>query len=190
VYEHAVNAIETMLDEVGCPKQECNPDAQNAMNKTDKQLDRIAQLLREQTTLSLASTDEDGLPCVAPLFYIVDEGLNLYWLSSESSQHSRNLRQRPQVAATVYCAVESWRQIRGVQMRGAVSVVAEPRLRAAITERYVARFKLGRVLKLAVRQSILHVLQPEFFRFLDNSRGFRSKIELIRPPQGWLSTCR
>jgi uncharacterized protein YhbP (UPF0306 family) len=157
------------------------------MNLIEKQLERVAQLLRAQTTLSLATTGEDGQPCVAPLFYIVDEELNLYWLSSESSLHSRNLRQRPQAAAAVYYAAQSWREIRGVQMRGTVSVVAEARLRAVITERYCARFHLGRILKLAVRQSVLHVLQAEFIRYLDNSRGFRSNFELIRPPQGWTS---
>lgn len=157
------------------------------MNQLQKQFDRIAQLLREQTTLSLATTGEAGLPCVAPLFYIVDERLSLYWLSSANSLHSRNLLQRPQAAATVYCAAESWREIRGVQIRGTVSVVADPQFRAAISKSYCERFDLGRVLRLAVRQSDLYVFQPEFFRYHDNSRGFRSKFELIRPPKGWPS---
>ena len=155
------------------------------MNKTERQLDRIAQLLREQTTLSLATTDEDGQPCIAPLFYIVDESLSLFWLSSPSSLHSRNSLRAPHAAATVYCAAQSWREIRGVQMRGPVSVVVEPQRRAAITQSYCERFKLGRVLRLAVRQSVLHVLEPEFLRYLDNSRGFGSKFELVRTAQGW-----
>ncbi len=159
------------------------------MNKTEKLLDRIAQLLRGQTTLSLATTGEDGQPCVAPLFYFVDEDLSLYWLSSASSLHSRNLLRTPHAAATVYCAAQTWREIRGVQMRGPASIVAEPRRRAAITESYCERFKLGRILRMPVRQSSLFVLQPEFLRFIDNSRGFGSKFELARTLLGWSSTC-
>jgi uncharacterized protein YhbP (UPF0306 family) len=164
---------------------ECNFGAKYAMDKIEKQLERIALLLGEQTTLSLATSGADGQPCVAPLFYLVDEELDLYWFSSPSSLHSRNLLRMPRAAATVYCVAQNWRGIRGVQMRGAVSVITEPERRAVLTARYGARFNLGRVLRMAVRQSVLHVLQPEFFRYLDNSRGFQSKIELSRPPQGW-----
>jgi uncharacterized protein YhbP (UPF0306 family) len=157
------------------------------MNKTEKQLGRIAQLLREQPTLSLATSGEDGQSCIAPLFYIADESLSLYWLSSPSSAHSRNLLRTPCAAATVYCAARSWREIRGVQMRGSVSILTEPQRRAEITKSYCERFNLGRVLRMAVRHSVLHVLKPEFFRYIDNSRGFRSKFELARTPQGWSS---
>jgi uncharacterized protein YhbP (UPF0306 family) len=158
------------------------------MKRTEKQLERIAHLLQEQTTLSLATTGEDGLPSVAPLFYIADEELSLYWLSSPTSLHSRNLLRTPRAAGTVYCAAQSWREIRGVQMLGTVSVVDEPN-RAVIVERYCERFKLGRVLRVAVRQSVLHAMQPEFLRYLENSRGFRSKIELNYTPQGWMPAC-
>ncbi len=137
------------------------------------------------TTLSLATSCEDGQPCVAPIFYLVDESLSLYWLSSVGSQHSRNLQHMPRAAATVYCAAQSWREIRGVQMRGPVSIIEEPHRRAAITKSYCVRFNLGRVLRLAARHSVLHVLQPEFFRYIDNSRGFKSKFELARAPEGW-----
>jgi len=155
------------------------------MNKTEKQLNWIAQLLREQTTLSLATSGDDGQPCVAPLFYLVDESLSLYWLSSPNSIHSRNLLRAPRAAATVYRAAQSWREIRGVQLRGPVSIVVEPARRAAITKSYCERFKLGRVLRMAVRHSVLNVLQPEFFRYIDNSLGFKSKFELARSPEGW-----
>ncbi|MFZ1084516.1 MAG: pyridoxamine 5'-phosphate oxidase family protein [Terracidiphilus sp.] len=158
------------------------------MNKTQKQLDRIAQFLGEQTTLSMATTGDDGQPCVAPLFYFVDESLSLYWFSSPASLHSRNLLRTPRAAATVYCAAQSWQEIRGVQMRGPVSIVTEPQCRAAITKGLCERFKLGRVLRLAVRQSVLCVLQPEFFRYIDNSHGFGTKFELSHTPQGWTRT--
>ena len=157
------------------------------MLEAQEKLERVIRLLREETTLALATTGEDGSATVAPLFYLAGPDLALYWLSSSTSAHSRNLARTSRTAVTIYCHAESWRQIRGVQIRGTVSVVTEPERRAAITKIYCKRFNLGRILKLAVRQSVLHVLQPEFLRYLDNSRGFKSNFELALTPQGWAS---
>jgi uncharacterized protein YhbP (UPF0306 family) len=158
------------------------------MRKARKQLELIAALLREETTLSLATSGEDGQACVAPLFYIADEELSLYWFSSESSLHSLNLARRPRAAATVYRSVESWKKICGVQMCGTVSKVKEPEGRAALVKSYCERFKLGRVPRLVLGHSVLYCLQPDFFRYIDNARGFGFKFELTRGPEGWSLT--
>jgi hypothetical protein len=158
------------------------------MRGARKQLDLVAALLGEETTLSLATTGADGQACVAPLFYIVDENLSLYWLSSESSLHSLNLARTPRAAATVYRSVENWKQIRGVQLRGTVSKVTEPEHRAALLKSYCERFKLGRVLRMAIRLSTLYSFQPDFIRYIDNARGFGSKFELTRRQDGWSLT--
>ena len=158
------------------------------MKEPSRQLELIAALLREQTTLSLATAGQDGQACVAPLFYIVDKELSLYWLSSESSLHSLNLDRTPRAAATVYSGTEDWREICGVQMRGAVSKVTDPKRRATLIRAYCERFKLGRLLRLAVRQSALYAFQPDYFRYIDNARGFGFKFELTRQPEGWRFT--
>jgi uncharacterized protein YhbP (UPF0306 family) len=158
------------------------------MNKPQQHLEQVAALLREQTTFSLATTGEDGEPCVAPLFYMVGEELSLYWLSSPSSRHSRNLLKTPRAAAAVYGSAASWQEIRGVQMRGAVSIITEPMRRAALVKAYCKRFQLGTIFRLAIRQSALYLFQPDFFRIIDNARGFGSNVELARPAQGWTLT--
>lgn len=155
------------------------------MREARKQLELVTALLNEETTLSLATTGEDGQACVAPLFYIVDKELSLYCLSSESSLHSLNLSRTPRAAATVYRNAKKWNEIRGVQLRGTVSRVAEQERRDALVKAYCERFKLGRVLRLAIRQSVLYALQPDFLRYIDNARGFGYKFELMRQPEGW-----
>jgi nitroimidazol reductase NimA-like FMN-containing flavoprotein (pyridoxamine 5'-phosphate oxidase superfamily) len=87
-------------------------------------LDQIAALLKSESTLALATCCEDGAPHVAPLFYIAGENLELYWFSSPSSRHSSNLEANRAAAVTVYRPTEEWKEIRGVQMRGVVSIVA------------------------------------------------------------------
>ncbi|MGA3081380.1 MAG: pyridoxamine 5'-phosphate oxidase family protein [Terracidiphilus sp.] len=156
-----------------------------SMMGPQKQLDLVAALLGQETTLSLATAGEDGEPCVAPLFYLAGKELSLYWFSSESSRHSLNLKRTPRAAVTVHSSAEGWKQIRGVQMRGSVSKITEPKRRAARTEAYCERFKLGRGLSLVLRQSALYEFKPEFFRYLDNAQGFGFKFELMLQPEGW-----
>jgi uncharacterized protein YhbP (UPF0306 family) len=158
------------------------------MKQTEEQLELVTALLGEQTTLSLATTGPDGEAWVTPLFYlvdIVDKDPTLYWLSSGSSLHTLNLERTPRAAATVYASTENWKEIRGAQMRGLVNKVTEPRRRRALIRAYSERFKLGAVFRLAIRRSVLYEFQPEFFRYIDNAKGFGYKFELWRGPEGW-----
>ena len=158
------------------------------MRGARRQLELIATLLGEETTLSLATSGDQGQACVAPLFYIVDKELSHYWLSSESSVHSLNLATTPRAAATVYRSVESWKKICGVQMRGTVSKVIDPERRNALLKTYCERFKLGRVLRPVLRLSTLYSFQADFIRYIDNARGFGYKFEVTRGPDGWSLT--
>jgi hypothetical protein len=156
------------------------------MKQPREQLKLVAALLAEETTLALATGGEGGLAAVTPLFYIADEELTLYWLSSEASPHSQNLKNEPRAAVTVYRKAESWRQIRGLQMRGLVSKVASPERRRALLKTYCERFKLGRVFRVAIRQNVLYEFHPNFIRYIDNAKGFGCKLELTRQPEGWI----
>jgi uncharacterized protein YhbP (UPF0306 family) len=150
------------------------------MNR-EQQHEWIAALLRTESTLSLATVDEAGLPSIAPLFYLMDDDLTLYWLSSYNSQHSRNLMREPRVSATVYRSVLDWKEICGVQMRGRVSAVIGVERRRPIVERYCQRFQLSRFLYFAIRNSTLWAFQPEWVRGIDNSKRFGWKFEMQIP---------
>jgi len=147
------------------------------MNR-EKQLEWIAALLRAESTMALSTADAEGLPYVAPLFYVVDEDLTLYWFSSTRSQHSLNLLREPRSAATVYRSVYHWRDIRGVQMSGAVSVVSDSVLRKRFASEYCERFQLGTAFRLAIRQSTLYAFKPSFLRGIDNSHHLGEKFEI------------
>ena len=151
-----------------------------SMSKQAAQLETIAALLRAQSTLALATTDEQGAPCVAPLFYIVDGDLTLYWLSSAASLHSRNLGRCPAASATVYRNTENWKEICGVQMRGSVETISGPQQRNPLVRTYCERFGLGGVLRLAIRRSTLYAFRPVWFRYIDNSKHFGYNFELTR----------
>jgi len=155
------------------------------MRNTASQLQTIAAFLRQETTLALATVDEQGEPCVTPLFYMVDADLTLYWLSSASSRHSLNLARSSSASVAVYRHAETWRQIRGLQMRGQVSAIAQRERRRALIEQYRQRFQLGAVLRLAISQCTLYAFRPESFRYLDNTKRFGYRLELLPSESDW-----
>jgi uncharacterized protein YhbP (UPF0306 family) len=141
------------------------------------QLKALATLLRRENTVSLATVNERGEACVAPLFYLVDEKLSLFWLSSPTSSHSQNLKKSPRAAATVYLHTESWKEIHGVQMRGAVALITNRTRRRLLIKSYAERFKLGALFLPTMSRCSLYEFRPEFFRVIDNSKGFGDKFE-------------
>jgi uncharacterized protein YhbP (UPF0306 family) len=144
-------------------------------------LEKIADLLRSQSSLAL-STAPGGEPRSTPLFYLADDDLRLYWFSSASSEHSRTLRRDPEAAVAVYRPTDEWRKIQGVQMRGRVSAISDRERRRAIGEAYCERFGLGRFFKNAMSRSRLYVFEPDWVRYIDNTKrfGYRFEIQLPR----------
>jgi uncharacterized protein YhbP (UPF0306 family) len=144
----------------------------------------IAAFLKDQSTLALATVAADGSPRVTPLFYLLEDDLRMYWFSSASSEHSRSLRRNPAAAVTVYRPAERWREIRGVQMRGAASVIGDRARRRSIAEAYAERFQLGKVLQAGIARSSLYVFEPSWIRYIDNSRrfGYRFEVRWGGPP--------
>lgn len=117
--------------------------------------EQIIEFLDSQNILTLATITEDGFPWATSLFYLLHGDFRLYWVSSASSLHSRNLATGKEVAATVHAATDRWKEIRGVQM--------------------------WRFLRIALAQSRLYKLVPSWIRFLDNSRRFGYKCEFALP---------
>ncbi len=140
-------------------------------------IETIRAFLATQTTLALATAGRGGTPHTAPLFYLLDESLSLCWFSSRSSAHSRNLRLHPAAAVTVFAPAERWEDIRGVQMRGTVSVVTG-HARRSIAQAYLERFLLGAEFEPVMARSGLYAFRPSWARYIDNSMGFGYKFEL------------
>jgi uncharacterized protein YhbP (UPF0306 family) len=137
----------------------------------------LQQFLQEQSTLALATVNDQGEPEVAPLFYVSDERHNLYWLSNPTVRHSRNLAVRPQVAAAIYPIVWQWNDIAGVQIEGRAEAIADDRIREQIMVLYLRKFLLPASFDAAIAASTLYVLRPRWIRWIDNSVQFGYKSE-------------
>jgi hypothetical protein len=142
------------------------------------ELPTIRTFLESQSTLALATIDANGNPQIAPLFYVSDDTLNLYWLSSSTSRHSVNLVEREQVAATIYAEAWHWTEIRGLQIEGTAHLITDDALRQDILTRYCQKFDLPSGFEAIIVDSTLYVLKPAWVRWLDNGVRFGYKSEI------------
>lgn len=85
---------------------------------TDKQ-NLVKEIIDENRYLNLATTDGE-LPWVAPVEYVVDDELNFYFQSLETSRHIQHIQQNPTVGISIYDSQQPSRTGRGVEIRAMV----------------------------------------------------------------------
>jgi uncharacterized protein YhbP (UPF0306 family) len=142
------------------------------------ELPTIRAFLESQSTLALATVDAAGNPQVAPLFYVSDDALNLYWLSSADSRHSVNLTTNARVAATIYPVAWHWTEIRGLQIEGAAHPIMDETARQEILALYYQKFDLPPGFESVITDSLLYVLKPTWVQWLNNSVRFGYKSDI------------
>lgn len=144
----------------------------------------VAHYLQRHHVMTLATCGADG-PWASAVFY-VNIGPALYFLSSPSSRHARNLAADPRCAATVQQECSDWKQIQGVQLEGRVEqVYSDDELRAR--QCYGDKFPLvGRLdgapalIVAAFAKVRWYRLRATRMHFIDNSLGFghREAVDL------------
>ncbi|MEZ4770708.1 MAG: pyridoxamine 5'-phosphate oxidase family protein [Caldilineales bacterium] len=151
------------------------------------ELARLRTFLAQHTTMTLATVGPDGAPQAAAVFYAADEQLNLFFLSSPTSRHSRNVQQDPRVAATIHDDGQAWQQICGLQIEGRIQPVEGAGLLHAARV-FAARFDFLRGpladpddapadLRGPLASNRFYVLRPVWIRLIDNRLGFGHKEE-------------
>lgn len=146
------------------------------------------EYLRTHHVLTLATHGEAGV-WAAAVFY-VNDGFDLYFLSSPASRHALNLEANPRVACTVQEDYADWPAIRGVQAEGVAQVLAgeeEKHARALYGRKFPVVGKLAQA-PAAIVKALARVrwyrLAPERMYFIDNSAGFGHRSELrLSPPR-------
>lgn len=142
--------------------------------------DEARRLLAACRTASLATAGADGLPHAANVQFVVDDSLNLYFVSSAQSLHARHIAARPQVALTVYDHDDTDPgNLRGLQIHGLCRQVAADQ-RPLVWRLYVRRFSFvesSPALRAAAEAQPFFQVTPTWIRLIDNRRGFGFRIE-------------
>jgi hypothetical protein len=86
----------------------------------EQELRTLAQeLLLSQNTVTLATASQDT-PWAAPVYYVNLE-FTFYFFSDPESRHIRESLESKHAAGAVFHQASTWRDIRGIQMTGAIA---------------------------------------------------------------------
>ena len=129
------------------------------------------------STMTLGTTGQDGEPHAAPLYFVADEQIRLYFFSDPESQHGQDLANNPYAAVTIYPECFDWEDIRGLQMRGVVYQVERGAQWDEAWIRYADKFPFVASLKDIIHQNNMYVFSPSWVRLVDNRQGFGYKQE-------------
>ena len=147
---------------------------------------QILDYLAAHNTMTLA-TCTDNTPWAATVFYANDD-LRLFFFSSPESRHGQNLLANGKVGVTVQEDYHDWRQIKGIQMEGAVTVVdsvfEKTKAMAVYARKYPEVIKLftdpnSGVLFKAFSKVKFFAVAPTRVYFIDNQQGFGKRHELV-----------
>jgi uncharacterized protein YhbP (UPF0306 family) len=135
----------------------------------------------ELSTLSLATVDPEGRPHAAPVYFVADDDLRLYYFSDEASRHAGDTAASGLAAAAIYPECFGWQEIRGLQLEGAVQAVPAGAHWEKVWELYQAKFPFVGELRQVVERNILYAFTPHWLRLVDNRRVFGFKEEWVIP---------
>jgi uncharacterized protein len=152
----------------------------------DRLSGQVQSYLRAHNVMTLATHGAEGV-WAAAVFYASD-GFAIYFLSAPDSRHCRNLVANPRASAAVHADYSDWKEIKGVQMEGTVSVLAgedEEKARRVYGAKFPVVGKLEQApasIVKALAKVRWYGLTPERLYFIDNAAGFghRDEIDLRR----------
>lgn len=146
---------------------------------------RVLRYLQDHNVATLAACDS-GNPWAAALFYASDEFI-LYFLSSPTSRHCRDLDQNPHVAVTIQENYSDWLEIKGIQIEGIASEISgieEEKARRLYGQKFPVIGMLSKA-PSAVVKALAKVrwykIVPQRLYFIDNSLGLGNRDEVNLP---------
>lgn len=141
--------------------------------------------LRDHHVATLATCGSEG-PWAAAVFY-VNDGHSLYFLSSPTSRHCRDLGQNQHVAVTIQEDYSDWLEIKGVQIEGVareISGAEEDMARKLYGEKFPVVGLLAQA-PAAIVKALAKVrwyrIVPHRMYFIDNSGGLGNRDEIELP---------
>lgn len=94
-------------------------------NNHSDYLGMAKDIIKDNMYMVVATSDKDGKPWAAPVFYAYDEVYNFYFLSAVDSRHAENIIENPHVSIVIFNSKQILGVSEGIQMEGMAKEVGE-----------------------------------------------------------------
>ena len=139
--------------------------------------------LSHHRAVTLAYNDADGVGACG-LWYVYDDDINLYFLTSPVTRHGRALLNGGDVAFTIHRDEQDWHAIQGLQGKGRCGPLPPaqtPRIWRLYVQRYPFVLQQFKDIDAALKNTLFWVIKPTWMRLIDNTKGFGYKQGIIFP---------
>ncbi len=106
------------------PSPAARPSAAKGASVSEQARDIVRSIVTENTYLTISTTDGEQ-PWCAPVQYVADEDLNLYFVSLPGSRHMTHIASNPHVAVTIFDSQQPPFTSRGVQIEAMAEAYSE-----------------------------------------------------------------
>ena len=136
---------------------------------------QVQKFLEKHNTMTIATVGNEQISAAAVFYVPIKKGKSLIFVSSEKSEHIVNSKKNKYCAATIQEDGLKWNAIKGVQIKGNVTVAKE-KYWTSYFEKY-DYIKSDKTLANALEKVNLYELKIEWVRLIDNSKGFGNREE-------------
>ena len=128
----------------------------------------IKDYLKDAHLMQLATSVND-LPWVATVYFVVDDMLNFYWLSTPHRKHSEQLDINPRAAIAI--AIKPDIPVIGLQAEGRVEIVHDIATIAKLMPGYIKKYNAGKdfvaLAKKGISNHRMYKFSPELLQYFD-----------------------
>jgi uncharacterized protein YhbP (UPF0306 family) len=137
------------------------------MNTTNV-LSDIKQYIKDIWLMQIA-TSLDNQPWIANVYFVADENLNFYWLSTPARRHSRELSINHKAAIAI--VIKKDQPVIGIQAEGSVEQEHSLKKISEIMPIYIKKYGSGkdflRLVKAAKNDHVMYRFTPEYLQLFD-----------------------
>ena len=146
------------------------------------QQDQIIGIIDSVTDMTIATVREDGFPQATTVSY-VNDGLTIYFGTTEDTQKTKNLDRNDKVSITINREYDNWDEIEGLSIGATAARVTDPAEQEKVSELMFSKFP--QVAQYAppeadIGELVIFRIEPIVISLLDYRQGF-GHTEVITP---------
>ena len=133
--------------------------------------ERLIRKWLPQSHMMQLATSSESQPWCCTVYFVADDELNLYWISTPRRRHSREIAGNPKVAAAIPIKFSEAENVVGIQVEGRAERVTDHSILKKGVELYHQRFQHDKTFiedfLADKRQHKLYRLKPSLFVLFD-----------------------